>query len=87
MNTTIPFSIELNVLREDAYFYIELFQLKMERKQILEIIDFFIDIYNFEEVLIVVPNLFFKSFLIIIFSLSINSIIPLTVLKIGKWSP
>lgn len=46
----------INVLREDAYFYIELFQLKMERKQILEIIDFFIDIYNFEEVLIVVPN-------------------------------
>lgn len=46
----------VSALQQEAYLYLESFLLKIERKQILELIEAFIDIYNFKEVLIVVPK-------------------------------
>ncbi len=46
----------INALQKEPYISLESFELKMERKQLLEIIEVFIDTYNFMEVYIVVPN-------------------------------
>lgn len=46
----------INALQGDAYLYLEAFQLKVERKQLLEMMECLLDIYNFEEVLIVVSK-------------------------------
>lgn len=46
----------INALQEEPYIFLESFELKMERKQLLEMIEVLIETYNFIEVLIVVPN-------------------------------
>lgn len=46
----------ISALQGEPYVYLEWFQLKIERKQLLEVIEALIEIYNFEEVLIVLPD-------------------------------
>lgn len=46
----------INALQQDTYIYLQTFLLKIERKELLELIEAFLEIYNFEEVLIVVPK-------------------------------
>lgn len=46
----------INALQQDAYIYLQTFLLKIERKELLELIESFLEIYNFEEILIVVPK-------------------------------
>lgn len=46
----------INALKQEPYIDLESFQLKMERKQLLEILEVFIETYNFMEVLIIIPN-------------------------------
>lgn len=54
--TVIYKTLIINALQQEAYLYLQTFLLKMERKELLELIEAFIEIYNFEEVLIVVPR-------------------------------
>ncbi|MCI9233916.1 MAG: 4Fe-4S dicluster domain-containing protein [Bacilli bacterium] len=46
----------INALQQEAYVYLQTFLLKIERKELLELIEAFIEIYNFEEVLIIIPK-------------------------------
>lgn len=46
----------INALQEEPYFSLEWFQLQIEKKQLLEILDFFIELYNFDEIFIVFPQ-------------------------------
>ncbi|MCI8545064.1 MAG: 4Fe-4S dicluster domain-containing protein [Bacilli bacterium] len=46
----------INALQQEAYIYLQTFLLKIERKELLELMEAFLEIYNFEEILIVVPK-------------------------------
>lgn len=46
----------VNALQQEPYVYLEWFQLKIERKQLLEVLERLLDIYNFEEILIIIPK-------------------------------
>ncbi len=46
----------INALRQEPYISLETFQLKLEKKAIFELMEAFLDIYNFEQIIIVVPK-------------------------------
>lgn len=46
----------INALQQGPYFSLQSFQLKIERKQLLELLELFLDVYNYEEIIIVIPK-------------------------------
>ncbi len=56
LSKSVNKTLIINALQQEAYIYLQTFLLKIERKELIELIEAFLEIYNFEEVLIVVPR-------------------------------